>query len=745
MKRLALALLAVVVLLPLAAVLGGGAMLDSAPVRARVADAVQRATGHPLRIDGGIGIAWSLTPAIAMRDVALLNPPGFSRPAFGRLARIEASLALLPLLSGRVEIRSVTLERPDILLERDAAGRGNWLPPAAPPPSAPAPPSAPSPRMAIEVASVQITGARIAWGAGLAATIPSLRFAPSGGPVEGRVALNGVEFTLKGQSGAMLSAPVPLDITATGGGLALAVSGQAGGALAMQLLAPDLAATSVLAGRPMPALKDVKLTGQLGPTGLGALRLTAGVSDLAPGLRLAALTVDAPALDQPLKLTAEATYRALPIAFAFNIARLSALMGAAPVAFQALLAADGATIGMQGSAQALNGQGLQAQLTARIPDLQRLGALAGLALPPAANVALDTQIAPSPDGVALANLRLSTPQGEITGDLTAGLSPTPFLRGALSAQTLDLDAGPPAAAAPPPPTAAASPAPPAEAPTQTRLIPDRPLPFALLRLANADLRLTIAQMQLRGAPYRAIEAHLTLQNGRLQIDPAHMQSPGGPLHAVLRADAAATPPTAGLIILAPGLDAAGLAAALGAPGAATGTADLDIDLRAAGPDPRAMAATLAGRIGLALVDGDIDNQLLTTLFGAALRSVSLPIDTTGRSRVRCLALRIDSTAGQAALKTLALDATRLKLDGEGALDLVTETMDLRLRPILRLGPTALAVPVRLSGPFTAPRPQPDKGVIAPGRFGISIGGAAPDTCGPALTAARDGKPGTMPR
>ncbi len=41
-------------------------------------------------------------------------------------ARVEARVELLPLLSRRVEIARVTLVRPDILLETDANGRGNW-------------------------------------------------------------------------------------------------------------------------------------------------------------------------------------------------------------------------------------------------------------------------------------------------------------------------------------------------------------------------------------------------------------------------------------------------------------------------------------------------------------------------------------------------------------------------------------------------------------------------------------------
>ena len=222
------------------------------------------------------------------------------------------------------------------------------------------------------------------------------------------------------------------------------------------------------------------------------------------------------------------------------------------------------------------------------------------------------------------------------------------------------------------------------------------------------------------------------------------------MDARLLADAAATPPTAAVTLLAPGLDAAPLAAAFGLPGAATGTLDLDLDLdlRAAGATARAMAPTLDGHAGIALVNGDLENQLLLDVFGTALRAAGLPVEAGGRSRVRCFALRFDAVAGHVDVKTLALDASRLRLDGEGGVDLVNGMLDLHLRPTLRIGGTGVAVPVHLLGPFAAPRPALERGAISPGRLGLSIlGGAAaqPDLCGPALAAARGNRPGAAPQ
>lgn len=740
MRRAGLIVVVLLVILAGAAVLGGNALLNTGPVRARLAEAVQRATGHALRLDGPLTLTWSPIPAIAVRDVALLNPPGFSRPEFVTARAIEARMALLPLLSGRVELRQLTLDGVDALLERDASGRGNWLPPATPE-AVPATPSTPGSHVAVEIAQATVRDARIAWRGAPPAEINLLEFAPSGGPLSGTITVNGVALALQGKSAPVSMPGFPFDFTLAGGGATLAVSGQGGGPVAFQAAAPDLAAVSALAGSALPPVQNVHLTGQLGPGGPADLHLTTGAAALGaylPGAQLVQLDVTAAAIDQPVKLLAQAAVNALPVAVALELGRWPTPGTAAPLALQ--LTADGATVAVQGSVAGGAIRSLQATLSARVPDLQRTGMLAGAVLPNLRDLALDLRMLPVPGGggLLLRGVRLTSAQGDVAGDLAITTRPRPSLRGSLVSQRMDWDAA--ASPAPMPSPAPGGPAPttptPAEPPAEPAVSGwDRPLPFAVLRRADADVRLAVGQATYHGASYRAIDLRLLLQDGRLQLDPLQMLSPGGVVRGRLQADANPAPPTASIALHAPGLDGAGLAAAVGAPGAASGTlVDLDLELRGAGADLHAMAGTLDGHLSLGLVDGELDNALLVGLFGPALRNANLPADAAGRSHVRCLALRLVAAAGQATVQTLALDTTRLRLEGDGVLDLAREEMDMHLRPIIRIGGAGVSVPVRLVGPFRAPRASSDKGVLAPGRFGLSIGGAQPDICAPALAA-----------
>ena len=134
----------------------------------RIVEAVRRATGRELVLAGPLKLSLGWVPTIEAEDAALANRAGGSRPQMATVARLRASVALLPLLSRRVEVESVTLDRPDILLETDAQGIGNWQferPSAAPGPAAPGPatPSVSRPRAVVAVHRLVVENGRVTW------------------------------------------------------------------------------------------------------------------------------------------------------------------------------------------------------------------------------------------------------------------------------------------------------------------------------------------------------------------------------------------------------------------------------------------------------------------------------------------------------------------------------------------------------------------------------------------------------
>ncbi|WP_237215218.1 AsmA family protein, partial [Falsiroseomonas oryziterrae] len=166
---------AVVLGIPLAAFLAIRAFVNPEAIRPRLVAAVEDATGRRLTV-GDIGLGLSLRPTLELRDVALANMEGGSRPEMLTARRVEVQAALIPLLSNRLEVVRVVLDAPDLLLETDAQGRANWAfqPGAAlaPAPSstAPQPPSAPRAPMQLDLGALRVEAGRVTWRDGRSGT-----------------------------------------------------------------------------------------------------------------------------------------------------------------------------------------------------------------------------------------------------------------------------------------------------------------------------------------------------------------------------------------------------------------------------------------------------------------------------------------------------------------------------------------------------------------------------------------------
>jgi uncharacterized protein involved in outer membrane biogenesis len=86
----------------------------------------ERFTGREVRVDGAITVRVFPWPVVALEDVRIANPPGAQTADLARAGRIEARLALAALISGRVEVEAISVEKPVFGLERLAAGGATW-------------------------------------------------------------------------------------------------------------------------------------------------------------------------------------------------------------------------------------------------------------------------------------------------------------------------------------------------------------------------------------------------------------------------------------------------------------------------------------------------------------------------------------------------------------------------------------------------------------------------------------------
>ncbi len=115
--------------LTVAIIVSGIAVLKSTDFnkyKGLIAKEVKAATGRDLIITGDLSLSISLNPSLSVEGVSFANAPWGSRPEMVKLKRLEAEVALPPLLSGDVRVGRLVLIGFDALLETDAKGRGNW-------------------------------------------------------------------------------------------------------------------------------------------------------------------------------------------------------------------------------------------------------------------------------------------------------------------------------------------------------------------------------------------------------------------------------------------------------------------------------------------------------------------------------------------------------------------------------------------------------------------------------------------
>jgi uncharacterized protein involved in outer membrane biogenesis len=88
---------------------------------------VSQATGREFHIEGDLDVDLSLKPRVTVGRMVLGNVPGAKDPQMASVDRLQFRLHLLKLLGGDVVLSQVKVDRPDILLETDRSGRGNWI------------------------------------------------------------------------------------------------------------------------------------------------------------------------------------------------------------------------------------------------------------------------------------------------------------------------------------------------------------------------------------------------------------------------------------------------------------------------------------------------------------------------------------------------------------------------------------------------------------------------------------------
>lgn len=304
--KLRTVLIAVVVLVVALVATGIGIIMsiDFNQYRPQIEAQAEAVTGRHLSLAGDLDVALSLVPTVAVNDVTFANAEWGSRPEMVKVDRLEFEMALLPLLSGDIQVKRVVLNGADILLETDADGTPNWTFASASDAEPAAPAEGGGGVKLPTVNSIAIEDARLTYRDGTTGTSQTVALAslsatadsatsPIAIDLEG--ALNDNPIKLTGSVGALQglleNQPFAVDLAGEGGGATFTVKGtvaepKAGRGVALELSAKgdSLADMTALTGSPLPPLGPysvlARLTDQEGGYQVEGLQARMGESDV---------------------------------------------------------------------------------------------------------------------------------------------------------------------------------------------------------------------------------------------------------------------------------------------------------------------------------------------------------------------------------------------------------------------------------------------------------------------------------
>jgi uncharacterized protein involved in outer membrane biogenesis len=751
---------------------------DYEHLKPQVAQQVKTATGRELTLAGPVKIHLGLRPALVAEDVSFQNAPWGSRPHMAKVKRLEIQLALIPLLSGTIDLKRLILIEPDIRIETNKAGESNLQFNAEKSPDGgdtpPKKPDAPSTALALIFDEVQVQKGRLTFsdqrsGRTHALSLDSIRLrARDRATVDLQVHgdYNGHRYQVTGSAGILASfmdshmdshEPWPVDLKARAGGTNVSVKGTFKNPLAGEGLkitvagegdsVPELLGLFEVAGIPEVGPFKVagdftnpgaKLTGenldiQVGKKDLAQVRVTGSVDDLLTlGGIDAFVKADGPSVPRVLEIFHVSDVPDVgPFQVSGNLTNPSGTFKADNL--NLVLGTEAlAEVRLAGSVEDLQGLlGMDLDFSARGSDLAGLEKIVGAPLFTKGPFQVQGHaLIPSRTDYELSDFKISVSGSDLAGTARLSLNgKVPHLEAALSSKRLDLRFLFPQEDQKSAETVSKS----------KRVLPQTPFPLEPLGKLDAKLAMQAKRIELPSFILDDLTTRIDLDDRHLAVAPCSFVAGSGAVDARLDVRPDGTSTALELVLKADHLDLGHMLKELGVNDVLAGILALDVDVSGRGATVADLLGGLNGRTVLIMKEGWINDRIMGFLgsdLGSSLIGLLNPAreESTGTD-IRCLVSGLDIKDGSAETTVLVVDTSQVSVVGYGKLDLKTEALDLSLKPtpkkglgIKGLGKVSLSLgeltkPLKLRGTLA----DPALAVDPAGTFvaiGKTVGGVA---------------------
>jgi len=263
-------------------------------------------------------------------------------------------------------------------------------------------------------------------------------------------------------------------------------------------------------------------------------------------------------------------------------------------------------------------------------------------------------------------------------------------------------------------------------PAPDKLLPHHPYKLGKLNAANADIRFTGRSFRNERLPLHRMTARLRLDNGRVRLDPLNFRAAGGAIDARIAMDARRAPIRTAADIQVRGLQLNQLAPGVKAVLASAGTIDGRTELAMTGNSFAEMLGSADGNLMLAMNGGSMSDLVLRLANLDVAHALVVLARGDRNIPLRCVVADFAAENGVLRPRTLVLDSEHTVVRGEGAVNLGTEELAIRLVAEPKDGSVfALRGPIRVDGTLKHPALHPELGnMLARGGAAVALASVA---------------------
>lgn len=245
-----------------------------------------------------------------------------------------------------------------------------------------------------------------------------------------------------------------------------------------------------------------------------------------------------------------------------------------------------------------------------------------------------------------------------------------------------------------------------------RLLPDAPLDVERLRVMDGAVRFRAARVKGNGLDIRRVDLGGDLKGGVLDLDPVAFTFSRGELRGTAKINATRDTPYSAIDFRLRGYPLESIIPARNGVPTVTGRALGRARLEGPGASVHDFAAASKGTISLVVPQGRM-RAAFAELLGINLLAGLLKLDDDSTAEVRCAVADFTVSGGTATARTFVIDTTPVLAHGSGAIDLGSETINLRIdgetkeARLIRLW-----APILVRGPLMSPKVSVDSGEVA---------------------------------